>query len=209
MKTFYRLKEDGSILDYTEIDVIYDEEGNVPAFIREQYIETDRRIIKLTTGAFAFEDEVNLEAEAKRKAEKEFNEAKKAKLTEVDAWTANKITGGFVSTCYNGENVLYDTDQDTQITMTIAKSLCESERFAEELPNGMECRGYEQVGTDADGTMVFSKDKTIYYFSPEQVKGWIEDFGLHLRECKKQGWIKQAQVNACTTKEELESIVLE
>lgn len=136
-------------------------------------------------------------------------ELKTAKLTEVDAWTANKITGGFVSTCYNGENILYDTDQDTQITMTIAKSLCESERFAEELPNGMECRGYEQVGTDADGTMVFSKDKTIYYFSPEQVKGWIEDFGLHLRECKKQGWMKQAQVNACTTKEELEAIVLE
>lgn len=136
------------------------------------------------------------------------DELKKAKLNEVDQWTASKITGGFVSTCYNGENILYDTDQDTQITMTIAKSLCESERFAEELPNGMECRGYEQLGTDEDGTMVFSKDKTIYYFSPEQVKGWIEDFGLHLRGCKKQGWIKQAQVNACTTKEELKAIVV-
>lgn len=138
-----------------------------------------------------------------------FEDEKARKLEQVDQWTANKITGGFVSNCYNGENILYDTDQDTQLTMTIAKSLCESERFAEELPNGMECRGYEQVGTDADGTMVFSKDKTIYYFSPEQVKGWIEDFGLHLRECKKQGWIKQAQVNNATTKEELESIVLE
>lgn len=136
------------------------------------------------------------------------DELKKAKLTEVDTWTAAKITGGFVCTCYNGENVLYDTDQDTQITMTIAKSLCESERFAEELPNGMECRGYEQVGTDTDGTMVFSKDKTIYYFSPEQIKTWNEDFALFLRECKKEGWMKQAEVNACTTKEELAKVDL-
>ena len=134
---------------------------------------------------------------------------KKAKLDEVNAWTARKITGGFVSACYNGESILYDTDIDTQITMQFAKSCCDGDRFAEELPDGLEVRGYEQVDVDEDGTLVFSKDKTIYYFSPEQIKTWNEDFALFLRECKKEGWIKQAQVNACTTKDELEAIVLE
>ena len=100
MTTFYRLKEDGKILDYTEFEIatetkteivteieykeevaqemVYDENGegvlqdvvktvevpvekevtvtvdHVPAFIRELYIETDRKIIKLTDGSFAF-----------------------------------------------------------------------------------------------------------------------------------------------------------
>lgn len=129
MTTFYRLKENGSILDYTEFDIatetttqmvtryetkevveqekVYDEDGNfvlqdviktikvpyeveetitidhVPAFIREQYIETERRIIKLTDGSFAFEDEVDLNEEERKRIEKEFNDAKNAKLNEA------------------------------------------------------------------------------------------------------------------------------
>ena len=137
------------------------------------------------------------------------DELKKAKLTEVDAWTANKITGGFVSNCYNGENILYDTDTETQLTMTKARANCEGERFAQAFPNGMGVRGYAQTGTDADGTMVFANTKTVYNFLPEHIIAWDEDFSLHLAKCKYEGWIKQAQVNACTTKEELEAIVLE
>lgn len=79
MKTYYRLKEDNTILDYTS----FDDNANVPAFIKELYTETDREIIVLTDGNFAFKDTVDLEAEAKRKAEKEFNEAKTAKLVEL------------------------------------------------------------------------------------------------------------------------------
>lgn len=137
-----------------------------------------------------------------------FEEEKAKLLLKVKRWTRNKITGGFVSTCYNGESILYDTDTDTQITMQFAKNCCDSDRFAEELPDGLEVRGYEQVDVDEDGTLVFSKDKTIYYFSPEQIKTWNEDFALFLRECKKEGWMKQAEVNACTTKEELAKVDL-
>lgn len=134
---------------------------------------------------------------------------KKEMLTQVDNWTARKITGGFVSTCYNGENILYDTDTETQLTMTKARANCEGERFAQAFPNGMGVRGYAQTGTDADGTMVFANTKTIYNFLPEHIIAWDEDFSLHLAKCKYEGWKKQAQVNACTTKEELEAIVLE
>jgi RNase H-fold protein (predicted Holliday junction resolvase) len=255
MTTFYRLKENGKILDYAEFDIatetttqmvtryetkevveqekVYDENGeyvlqdvvktievpyeveetitidHVPAFIREQYIETERKIIKLTDGSFAFEDEVNLVEEAKRKAEKEFNEAKQTKLTKVDQWTASKITNGFVSTCYNGENILYDTDTETQLTITKARANCEGERFSQAFPNGMGVRGYAQTGTDADGTMVFANTKTVYKFLPEHIIAWDEDFSLHLAKCKYEGWIMQDKVNNATTKEALEAIVLE
>ena len=136
-------------------------------------------------------------------------ELKKAKLTEVDQWTANKITGGFVSSCYNGENVLYDTDTETQLTMTKARANCEGERFAQAFPNGMGVRGYAQTGTDADGTLVFANTKTIYNFLPEHIIAWDEDFSLHLAKCKYEGWIMQDKVNNANTKEELEAIVLE
>lgn len=139
MTTFYRLKENGTILDYTEIEIatetttqtiteieykevvtqmevaehqeVVNEYGevelkevtvlkdvtetievpvekeievtidHVPAFIREQYIETDRKIIRLTNGTLAFEDEVDQDAEALAKLEK----AKKEKGAEMKA----------------------------------------------------------------------------------------------------------------------------
>ena len=78
-KYYYRLKEDGTFLDYTS----FEDNQKVPAFITELYIETDRKIIKLTDGSFAFEDEVNLDEEARIKAEKEFNQAKANKINEL------------------------------------------------------------------------------------------------------------------------------
>jgi hypothetical protein len=141
--------------------------------------------------------------------EPSLDELKKAKLTEVDQWTASKITGGFVSNCYNGENILYDTDTETQLTMTKARANCEGERFAQAFPNGMGVRGYAQTGTDADGTMVFANTKTIYNFLPEHIIAWDEDFSLHLAKCKYEGWVMQDKVNKATTVEELEAIVLE
>lgn len=137
-------------------------------------------------------------------------ELKKAKLQEVDTYTANKITGGFVSTCYNGENILYDTDTETQLTMTKARTNCRSEKFAINFPKGMPCRGYRKFIKDENENFIFDKnDKLIFLFTPEQIIAWDEDFSLHLAKCKGEGWEKQAQINACTTKEELEAIVLE
>ena len=40
--------------------------------------------------------------------------------------------------------------------------------------------------------------------SAEQVLQWCADLSIHIGTCKQEGWIKQAEVNACTTKEELE-----
>ena len=197
MTTFYRLKENGSILDYTEIEKVYDEQGNVtnvPAFIQEQYIETERKIIQLVDGSFAFEDEVNLEEEAKHRAEKEFNEAKNAKLAEVDTWTANKITGGFIS---NG--VRYDSDMETQTTMQGIALNVNSERFTTDYPNGIPVRGYDEGSTE----------KTIHYLTAEEVLMFCADLSEHIGRCKLDGWTMQQAVHEATTKEELDSIILD
>lgn len=135
-------------------------------------------------------------------------ELKKFKLDEVNAWTARKITGGFVCFCYNNEPVLYDTDQDTQITMGKARANCKSEKFALNFPQGMPCRGYVKVGDDENGNPVFDTDKTILFFTPEQIIAWDEDFSLFLSKCKGEGWAKQAEVEMATTVEELEAIEL-
>lgn len=78
-KYYYRLKEDGTFLDYTS----FEDNASVPSFIKEVYTETDRKIIKLTDGSFAFEDEVNLEEEAIKKAKKELAIAKSNKINEL------------------------------------------------------------------------------------------------------------------------------
>lgn len=136
-------------------------------------------------------------------------ELKKAKLDEVNAWTKSKITGGFVCYCYNNEPVLYDTDEETQLTMTKARANCQGEKFQLNFPTGMPCRGYVKVGEDEDGKDVFDTEKTILFFTPEQIIAWDEDFSLFLAKCKGEGWMKQAQVAAATTKEELDAIILD
>lgn len=133
---------------------------------------------------------------------------KKFKLDQVNAWTKAKITGGFVCYCYNNEPVLYDTDEETQLTMTKARANCQSTKFTANFPKGMPCRGYVKVSEDENGNNIFDVDKTILFFTPEQIIAWDEDFSLFLSKCKGEGWVKQAEVEACTTKEELDEILL-
>lgn len=86
MKYYYRLNEDNTILDC----VSFESDADVPAFINELYTKTERKIIRLTDGTFAFEDTVNLAEEIKRKAEKEFTGLKAAKHNAAGAAFAAK-----------------------------------------------------------------------------------------------------------------------
>lgn len=125
-------------------------------------------------------------------------ELKSQKLQEVDAWTANKITGGFISSA-SGEPVRYDSDKDTQLTMQGIALNVNSDLFAEKYPNGCPVRGY------AEG----ASEKSIFMLTAEQVLQWCADLSIHIGTCKQEGWAKQAEVNACTTKDELDAIILE
>lgn len=126
-----------------------------------------------------------------------FDELKAQKLELVDAWTADKITGGFISEC-TGSPVRYDSDKDTQLTMQGIALNVNTDRFAVEYPTGCPVRG----------RTVESADKTIFYLTPEQVREWCADLSSHIGTCKQQGWIKQAQIDAALSKEDLDTIVL-
>ena len=126
------------------------------------------------------------------------DELKQAKLSEVDTWTANKITGGFVSLA-SGEPVTYDSDKDTQLTMQGIALNVNTPLFAEKYSNGCPVRGYP-LGSEV---------KEVFMLNAEQVLQWCADLSMHIGNCKVLGWQKQAEVNACTTKEELEAIVLD
>lgn len=124
-------------------------------------------------------------------------EAKNLKLAEIDAWTAAKITGGFVSSA-SGAPVTYDSDKDTQLTMQGIALNVNTELFAEKYPTGCPVRGYAQG----------AETKSIYMLNPQQVMNWCADLSMHIGACKQAGWEKQAEVMAAQSKEEVEAIVL-
>lgn len=123
---------------------------------------------------------------------------KAQKLQEVDGWTERKITGGFVSEC-SGAPVRYDSDKDTQLTMQGIALNVDTALFTEKYPNGCPVRGY------AEG----ANEKSVFMLTPEQVMRWQADLSIHIGSCKQAGWQKQAEVQAATSKEDLEAIILE
>lgn len=138
-----------------------------------------------------------------KKAEREYivptlAELKEEKIAEVDAWTADKITGGFISEC-TGEIVRYDSDKDTQLTMQGIALNVSTERFKNEYPDGCPVRGYKEGETI----------KTIQYLNASQVYTWCADLSSHVGACKQQGWSKQAEVAAALSKEDLDAIILD
>lgn len=137
-------------------------------------------------------------AERERPSEPSIDELKTQKLVEIDNWTAAKITGGFISEC-SGERVRYDSDKDTQLTMQGIALNVDTPLFAEKYPKGCPVRGY------AEG----ASEKSVYMLTAEQVMQWQADLSIHIGTCKQAGWQKQAEVNACTTKQQLDAIILE
>lgn len=100
-----------------------------------------------------------LEKQAKREyIVPTIDELKAIKLSEVDAWTERKITGGFISEC-TGEIVRYDSDKDTQLTVSSDLNTINSalDKFSEHYPEGYPMRGYPE------GRL----DKSVYYLSVE------------------------------------------
>ncbi len=125
-------------------------------------------------------------------------ELKDTKLMEVDRWTAQKITGGFVSEC-TGKPVRYDSDKDTQLTMQGIALNVDTALFAEKYPNGCPVRGY------AEG----ASEKSVFMLTPEQVMRWQADLSIHIGTCKQEGWQKQAEVQAAQSKKDLDAIILD
>ena len=127
-----------------------------------------------------------------------FEDLKNQKLLDVNCWTGQKITGGFVSAA-SGQPVTYDSDKDTQLTMQGICLNVQTPLFVEKYPQGCPVRGYAQG----------SSNKTVFWLNADQVMQWQADLSLHIGACKQQGWQKQAEVEACLTTADLDKIVLE
>lgn len=123
--------------------------------------------------------------------------AKQAKLAEISQWTADNITGGFVSSA-SGEPVRYDSDVDTQLTMQGIALNVGTPLFAEKYPDGCPVRGVAE-GKDS---------KEVFWLKPSQVMQWMADLSMHIGSCKQAGWKKQAEVESCKTVFELNNIEL-
>lgn len=129
-----------------------------------------------------------------------FEEEQARMLEKVDVWTESKITGGFISEC-TGNPVRYDSDRDTQNTVSsdLNTIYLSPEKFNENFPNGYPMRGYPEN----------TNIKQVYFLTKEQLLQWNVDLGLHRGTCKQNGWVKQAQVEAALSKEDLDAIILD
>lgn len=175
----------------------YRSDGNVPEDIKSNgFLATKAEFEKLLNGYLR--DPITGEFKEIPPYVPTLDELKTAKLAEIDTWTAEKITGGFTSSC-SGEPVQYDSDKDTQLTMQGIALNVGSEQFAQKYPTGCPVRGYA-AGQDA---------KSVFMLTPEQVMLWQADLSTHIGTCKQAGWAKQALVEAAVTKEELDAILLD
>lgn len=177
----------------------YREDSNVPEDIKSNgFLATKAEFEKLLNGCLR--NPITGEFEDIPPYEPALDELKTAKLSEIDTWTAEKITGGFTSSC-SGEPVQYDSDKDTQLTVSSDLNTINSapDKFSEYYPNGYPMRGYPDGGTE----------KTIHYLTVKQLIQWNVDLGLHRGACKQAGWEKQALVDAADSKEALDAIILE
>ena len=179
MKTYYRLKEDGTILDYTS----FEDNAKVPSFIKELYTETDRKIIQLVDGSFAFEDEVNLYEEAIKKAEKELATAKSNKITELKNY---RDTEEVEPIEYNGNFLDYDDKARDRI------------KDAQEMLEGTDI--------SIDWT---SADNTDVSLSYQDFKNIRKAVALRADVLHKKYRSLREQVDIATTIEEVEAITWE
>lgn len=175
-KYYYRLKEDGTLLDYTS----FEDNAKVPAFIKELYQETDRKIIQLVDGSFAFEDRVNLEEEAIKKAEKELSIAKSNKINELKNY---RDTEEVEPIEYNGNFFDYDDKSRDRI------------KDAQEALEGTEL--------SIEWTTADNIDATLFY---QDFKNIRKAVAMRADVLHKKYRVLREQVDTATTIEEVEAI---
>lgn len=195
MKKFIKLNEKG----YPIFPIYFDGDSNIP---KEAIEITDDEEKEYLSNKFFNKESGKFE---KIPLNISLKELKTVKLTEVNTWTAAKITGGFVSSC-SGEPVTYDSDKETQLTVSSDMSTIQlaPDKFKENYPEGYPMRGYPK-GVDTSN----SENKVVYYLTFEQLIQWNVDIGLHRGACKQAGWVKQTAVNNAKNIDDLNNIVLE
>ena len=123
---------------------------------------------------------------------------KKYKLEELNKIARFKYTQGFKSDAHQGIEMYYDSDTDKQIEIYQATGLTE-DLFNMFFPKGFTIRS--RLAQDAG--------KQILNLTLDEMRKLCADMLAWLETVKSHVWSYQEKINACKTKEELDSIVLE
>lgn len=126
------------------------------------------------------------------------DEAKVTKLKFVDSQVESHIVNGFQSSA-SGSKHTYDSqvvDQDNIKLMHQAS-------LSPDFDTDPIYQGQVPIRAIPDG----QTDKVILMHNKAQLQLLIDDMARHIGACKMRGWQLQDQVNAATTKEELDVIV--
>lgn len=184
----------------TKLAVEYDEE-QIANYLKQGYVIVNHddfnKLIGNANGEYLIADDGSVYPKPAPTDAELLPAAKQAKLAEISQWTADNITGGFVSSA-SGEPVRYDSDVDTQLTMQGIALNVGTPLFAEKYPDGCPVRGVAE-GKDS---------KEVFWLKPSQVMQWMADLSMHISSCKQAGWKKQSEVEACKTVFELNNIEL-
>lgn len=121
------------------------------------------------------------------------------KLQQIDTWTANAITNGFVSSAM-GLPHTYDSTKEDQQTLAIMLQASQSADFNDHPIY----QGKIPIRAIPEG----QTSKVVLQHNAVQMQAVITDMALHIGACKQRGWQLQAAVAAANTPEEINSIEL-
>jgi hypothetical protein len=125
-------------------------------------------------------------------------DAKVKKLQEIDTWTANGITGGFISAA-TGESHTYDSERDDQDNIKLMHAASLGDSFESDPVY----QGHVPIRAIPSG----QTDKVVLMHNKAQLQALVDDMARHIGACKQKGWYLQAAVEEATTVEELTTIV--
>ena len=199
MLNCYKQDDNGVIVEaisFNDPVPVYDENNEIVGYqddandyIKSNYLRTDKEIVQLVDGTFAFADEVNYEEEAEKLLAKQLEEIKKTKLTSLkntrDTLEVEPIE-------YNGNNFDYDEKARDRINAAIIALDIQT----------------QLTGTEASLSWTTADNKEAIV-TANDLRGLIAMVALRSNELHIAYRKAKDKVNACTTKEELESIVLE
>ena len=117
-------------------------------------------------------------------------------LSQINNYTAERITGGFISEVTSGPNpgsAKFDSTTNDQNTFSMMYAASKSPDFeTSEYRGVIPVRGYRVI----DGG--FEPDKEVFYLNAENMQRLMDNLARHTGECKLEGWQLQSIANGAT-----------
>ena len=117
-------------------------------------------------------------------------------LSQIDGYTANQITGGFISEVTSGPNpgtAKFDSSKEDQNTFSMCYAASLSPDFAtSEYKGFIPCRGYRVIPGG------FEPEKEVFYLDAANMQRLMDNLARHTGEAKLAGWELQSKAKAAT-----------